>query len=330
MKEKVKKINKQDKYFLVALGIFALCNIFRFFDQGILFHPSRYEILQNYTFNKIAIIIYFISLFCMYSVVIILSHKENKKDSYYLISFISTFLFPMFLSIEYFGTMDMYAWIFTVFQLIILLIDKFEWICILLNIVMIYICPMSIFSCECIVLALLLYKVLSKKNVRCFYIALINFVFSSIYFLNSYFERTLLIDAHYKLNLKQFILLLIILIPYIILGIKFFSSLLKETGIYKRLSYLIIILGVLPSILTDIYLNDYARAFFHVFTYYLSVILILNVLGENEIYQQLKLLKCNIKEWIPIPVLIIVVPFLFMALWISGYEELLTEVFVGI
>lgn len=330
MKEKVKKINKQDKYFLVALGVFALCNIFRFFDQGILLHPSKHEILQNYTFNKIAIIIYFISLFFMYSVAIILSQTENKKNSYYLISFISTFLFPMFLSIDYFGTMDMYAWIFAFFQLISLLIGKFEWICILLNIVMIYICPMSIFSCECIILALLLYKALNKKNVRYFYIAIINFVFSSIYFLHSYFKCTLLIDAHYKLNLKQFILLLIILIPYIILGIKFFCSLLKNTGIYKRLSYLIIILGVLPSILTDIYLNDYARAFFHVFTYFLSVILILNVLGENEIYQQLKLLKCNIKEWIPIPVLIIVVPFLFMALWISGYEELLTEVFVGI
>lgn len=312
------KIDKRDVGFLGILALYAIVIVFRFFDRGLIYHAARFSVMQNYNFSLLVIFGYFVMLFLLYFVCLNKVDVKNKKNTYYLIMFSTVFMLPMFLNVNYFGTMDVYAWILLMTQLVCLVLCKMEWMTIPLAFLMTYISPITFFYCETIVLFLLLNKYLKQKNKKYLVFFCINSFIGIVSFCVSKMQNTLPTDVQMNLSLKQFALMIICLSPYLYWGFLFLK---------KMSAKLFMVVGALPSIVINIYLHDYARAIFYVFTYFIIIVMCLVVLKDEETIIQLESTKTEIKKWIPLPILVIVYPLLFMTFWIAGPLALMAENF---
>lgn len=318
MRSLFSKIEKKDITFLGVLALFTLVVVFRFFDRGLVYHAARFSIMQNYNFSMLVITGYFFTLFLVYFLCLNKVQTENKKNIYYLIMFSAVFSLPMFLNINYFGTMDVYVWILVLIQMLFLIIGKVEWLSVPLVFLITYISPLSFFYCETIVLFLFLNKYYKQKNRRYLVLFCINSLIGLIVFFVAKYQENLLIDAQMNLTLKQFLLMILCFSPYLYLAFVFLKKL--------KMKWFMII-GVLPSVVINLYLQDFSRAVFYVFAYFIFVVLCLVVLEDENTISQLEATKTKVKEWIPLPILVIVYPLLFMTFWVAGPLALMNENF---
>ena len=321
------KVIKQDIWFLLALAFCALASASRFYDEKLNAHTVSFEILKSEQINLIAMLVYYILqlLFCFVCSVV----SENKKNVYYLAAFLSVFTFPMFWSASYFGTMDMYGWMMAFLCGCLIVLGKAEWLVAPLCFFMTLLCPMAIYTCGCMILVLLVYKALWKKKKRYVLWA----VFSGISIWAGKMQAGVLgntdIDAQDEVVFSKFILMLICMSPYLLIALLFLVGLIRKNAWNKKIATLILGLGVFPSAVVYIQAEDYGRAVFYVFTYFIFITITLLSMQDNEILAQLEETKDKIKEYFPIPVLIIAYPLLFMSLWIAGAYVPLKETFIS-
>jgi len=322
------KLYKKDIVFLLALVFFALASFSRFFDEKLHSHTALFPWMKEYDAVIVSTVVYFIIIFVLFVVCIACCREKYKSNIYYLVCFYSTFAFPMFLSADYFGCTDIYAWMLTWIGGILLVTKRFEWMLILISFCIALISPISVFSGVCIILAILIYRFFAKKENRYLGYSIASFVAACIGFMVAKMLGGFDLDAQQVLSLERFAVMVIFMSPYLYIAMKFFGNLVHKAESKQKWGIVCWIIGILPSSIVCIYLQDYARAFFHVFSYFILSVIIHIASGEEPVEEQLENVKEKIKEWSPIPILIIAIPFLFMTLWISGQQFLLTEIFV--
>lgn len=327
MNSMLSKIEKKDIIFLGVLALFAVVSVFRFFDRVLITHSFPFGIMKQYEFAKIVTVLYGISMFVFYYICLMKCQLNNKKNMYYMIMFISVFTFPMFLNQNYFGTLDVYAWIILFSEVICIVLNKFEWISIVFTFVMTIISPVTFFYCECIALVLFLYQYIQKKKKKYLFIFLVNSLIGIAGFVIKFLQNSLIKDTQVNLSLTQFMAMLLCMSPYVYFAFEFFKGLFKNCEKNKWMLWGSIILGVLPSVVINLYIQDFARVIFYVFTYFIAIVMSLIVMNDIDVILQIEIVKEKIKKWIPLPIIFIVYPLLFMTFWIAGPLEVMVENF---
>lgn len=325
----MKKITRLDITFIIAMLFFAIVCFSRFWDEKLRTHIVLFEFMQEYEYAIVFTITYFVVLFWFFIVCIANYKENNKKNMYYLICFYATFTFPMFLSANYFGVVDIYAWVLTWIAAILLILGKVEWLTPVLGFMIALISPMSVLTGGSIICAILVYKFfVGQKRKYIFY--LLGSVFTScVGAFASKHLGTFSTDEQHVLSIEKFLVMLLFLSPYIYLAITFFVKLFQSTKSSKRWAYFLGMIGMLPNIVVYICLEDYARVFFHAFTYTILLVILYIVMNDRDVAWQLQRSKDFIKSKVPIPVIVLAIPFLFMTLWIAGEQHLMKEVFIN-
>lgn len=190
-------LKNKDRLFWVLITFFAVAAILRYFNRTIteynttLFAMSyKYGFISRgllgtiwdglnqifpwdmltynhiYYFTIIMTIVLFIVIFAMYRCILSKCDDSKKTNVKYLIIFLSIFLFPMFLTEEVFGRLDLYLYILTFLGIILLLKEKAEWL--IVPIVTICMCVHQgyVLTCANMLFVLLIYKCLVNKKLR--------------------------------------------------------------------------------------------------------------------------------------------------------------------
>lgn len=200
--------------------LFALNYDYGFIPQGFLGtvyqHLSAYLPweMQNYmavfNFSGLLTVVYFLMLFLFYGVCLHFCKEQNKRNMQHFIIFLSIFAFPMFMSSTNFGSVYLYFCIIMLLSVILIVIEKLEWLIVPLGIIGMCIHEEFLFTCGGLILLLLLYKILFAEKmytkIKCG-IVLILFMISTIslliYFENySYIGDIELIAEEVKTNAK--------------------------------------------------------------------------------------------------------------------------------
>lgn len=191
-------IKRKDRLFWVLLSFFAVASILRFFERTIteynttLFAMSyKYGFISRgllgtiwkgldvifpwdlmtythiYIFTMIMTLVLFVTIFLMYKAILSKCTNNSKTNVKYLLIFLSIFLFPMFLTEEVFGRLDLYLYILTFIGIILLVKEKAEWLIIPIVAICMCIHQGYIFTCANILFVFLIYKLLtSEENSR--------------------------------------------------------------------------------------------------------------------------------------------------------------------
>lgn len=179
--------------------LFALSYDYGFISRGLL--GSFWNFLDNllpwdllnytavYNFTGLCTFIYFICLFVFYKVCMDKCSEENKNNLQHLIFFLSIFAFPMFVGRAMFGRLDLYLFIFMLLCVILIIIEKWEWLIVPIGIICTCIHQGFVFTNANTILVLLFYKILlGKPQKKKKYILIFSLFFLSISILFVYFE----------------------------------------------------------------------------------------------------------------------------------------------
>lgn len=329
MKNLFGKINKRDVSFILGLALFAVIVVIRFFDYSLRYHATTFSIMQNFKFALLVTLGYFVVLFFMYLICIAYCDEKQKRNMHYLITFLSIFSFTMFLPSAYFGTTDVYAWLLTFLMGTLLVMEKWEWMTIPLSVVLTILSPTSIFICSCLIIVMFLYKFFAKDNIKHLVYAFLNGIASVLGVLVVIVRSSIEMDIQNHISFKSFLVILIMLSPYLYIALSFFAGVFKRISERKAHGLIFIILGVLPSVVVNLDIKDYTRAIYYVFFYFISVIMFLVAMKDEDISTQLEVTKKKIAEHVPIPAILIAYPLVVITIWISGVQPLLVETLLG-
>lgn len=181
--------------------LFALNYDYGFIPQGFLgtFYQYLSERLpwemQNYiavyNFSGFFTVIYFLILFLFYGVCCHLCRQENKRNLQHLIVFLSIFAFPMFMSSTNFGSVYLYFCIIMLLCVILILIEKMEWLIVPLGMIGVCIHEDFIFTNTSLIVILLLYKLcFTEKKIKKFkYITILVTFLACLTYLYIYFTQ---------------------------------------------------------------------------------------------------------------------------------------------
>lgn len=164
--------------------LFALNYDYGFIPQGFLgtFYQYLSERLpgemQNYiavfNFNGLFTVVYFLMLFVFFGVCLHYCKEENKRNLQHLMVFLSIFAFPMFMSSTNFGSTYLYFFILMLMSVVLILLEKLEWLVVPFGIIGMCIHEDFLFISGGLILLLLLYKILfSEKTWKKIYYAVI-------------------------------------------------------------------------------------------------------------------------------------------------------------
>lgn len=323
------EVEKNDREFLAVLAFFAVLCMSRFYDHALYFHPAPFSILQSYYVVVLATAAYYAALFLFYTVCVGKTPQFKKKLMYYLVTFCAVFTFPMFLQANYFGVMDVYAWFFTLMGICLIILERGEWLVVLFGFSSACIFPMFVLSGGCLLIAFLFYQGCKKekKKYGCMGLALVLAEVIGLFI--SYIRGSLSMDVQMTVSLRNFVLMVVLMSPYLLMAITYFKSLLNGTQGKMKMAYMVILAGGIPSATMYVLRGDFARGFFYVFAYYAVTLLVLMAKRDEKAELGLLMLKVKILQWIPIPAIVVVYPFLFMTLWVSGAHELIVETVLG-
>ena len=132
--------------------------------------------------SGVATIVYFVSLFFLYATCLKKTTDiTTKKMLRIMIILVSIIAFPMFLTWNNFGRLDEYLWILTIWALTLLVTEKVEWLIVPICMVACLIHEGFVFTNSGIILAVLLWKVLTKsKQEQKKYLAIFIITFASL------------------------------------------------------------------------------------------------------------------------------------------------------
>lgn len=315
------KLDLEKEYLLSLIGFAFVC-ILRFFDMTVSIH--------TYPLSLIITIVYFF-LFLVTLSILLKKSKANSstKQMTYLIMFASIFLFPMFLNKDYFGSSDVYSLVICFSCIILILTNTFLWLIPIGIFAMTLISPMSICSITLLIVALLINRYLNTSNTKYFLYGTLGFIFAILGLILNIHNGIFTTDVKTSLVLVKFIITIILILPYLILGAIFFKNIYDNESKEKRSFVIFSFLAGFLSPITYTILGDYKRAFFYGFIYYILLVLI-NIAMDNKSYiEAFQKIKNIISNYVAFPGILIAYPFIIMTIWISGPLELYVEIFVG-
>lgn len=322
-----KEKRKEELKFLTIMLLFGLIMVGRVFDHSMEFHYVPMGIMQDYTFNQLALLGLLVVQVIFFGICLSRCAKEQKQNIKYMSVFLSVFTFPMFASRVYWGSFDMYVWILLFLSAGLILWNHAEWMSVPLCFVMTCISPMSLFGSICLIEAVFMQKYIFTKQKRypvymlgCAGSALLGEAVVHVCY--RFYS-----DAQVAISWEQWIRILILCIPYYLVAAYYYKEQLK--GSHKIKTVVTFLLG-LPGVVSQVIVGDYGKAVFYGFTYYIMLTLCAIVLGDEESRDALEETKTKIASLIGLPVLVIAYPLLFMLLWIAGPLPLFEEVFVGL
>lgn len=154
--------------------LFALNYDYGFIPQGLLgtIYKKLSEYLpwemQNYiavfNFSGLFTVVYFLVLFLFFGICLHYCKEEHKRNLQHFIIFLSIFAFPMFMSSTNFGSVYLYFCIIMLFSVILIVIEKLEWLIIPLGILGMCIHEDFLFTSGGLILLLLFYKILFAEK----------------------------------------------------------------------------------------------------------------------------------------------------------------------
>lgn len=212
-------LKKEDRSFFLALAAWLVFCWFRYFERTMEFYNTtlfalsyRYGFISRgflgtmwelmdrlFTVSLMsyrAVYVFHIGVSILYEIVVLLffaacyrTCKEHQKPMMrYLICFLAVFAYPMFLSEEMFGRLDVYLYILVLIGVICILREKWEWLVLPIGLVCILIHQGFVFINANIILVLLLYKAITSEQKRKKYVILFLSFFLLISAFFCYFE----------------------------------------------------------------------------------------------------------------------------------------------
>lgn len=130
-------------------------------------------------------------------------------------------------------------------------------------------------------------------------------------------------EARYReLNRSEFPAFLLLYSPYLLIFIHYFKHLFGRASSSKqKWCYAAFLLGALTILPQYILKVDYGRYAFTTFTYYIVMLMLFMVMGDQAVAQQLEATKRKIKDTIPVPWVVLLYPMFLMPFYdviISG------------
>lgn len=213
------KEKKRDRAFFLALLAFLVFCWFRYFERTMEFYNTtlfalsyRYGFLSRgllgtmwelldqsipisimsyravYVFNIGVTIVFEVVMYLFFVVCYRKCTSEQKPMMRYLIIFLAIFAFPMFLSEEMLGRLDVYLYLLVIVGVICLVKEKCEWLVIPIGLICVCIHQGFVFINANILLVLLLYKAICISEKRKKYLVLFTAFFLLIAGFFCYFE----------------------------------------------------------------------------------------------------------------------------------------------
>lgn len=395
-----KQMKREDYGFFLALLAFLVFCWFRYFERSMEFYNTtlfalsyRYGFISRGlagTFWEIldrllpfslmsyrAVYVFHIGVTIIFEAVMYLfcvrcylgTDKKQRKMMCCLISFLVIFAFPMFLSEEMFGRLDVYLYILVMIGVLCLMKEKQEWLVIPIALVCICIHQGFVFMNANILLVLLLYKAIARPEKCRKYLVLFTvfFIIAAGFFCyfeffshangteiadeiitnakllsedgNSYNETIVRHEIlgedvfqdelkYHMYNYRDFPVFLVLFSPYLAIGLYFFRNLIRNSRGRDIWKYLIVFAGaaaVLPQMVLKV---DYGRYMFFTLFYYITVIMVMLVMGDEPVLIQLENVKAAVKKRTSVPLVLLVYPIFltpFYDVIISGPVHFLSE-----
>lgn len=322
----MKKISSVEKKFLISQIAVIVLSILRVAKWEKVEHAARLMILDDYYLSLIMTFVMFIALFVLSMVVLKSVDDIDTNKVFYIIMMISIMLYPTYVHDNYLGAMDIYGLIFAVISLIFIIANKAVWISIIMMSIAMFINPMCIFSVGLVVPLAVLYKGIIKKENRHLIICIILSLFEIGTFLVSYKLGMLRVDAQQIIDIKKFIVILVLLLPYIICAIIMYYNLIKKNKeVTHKIYYILASLVGVPGFVVWAVAGDYTRAIVNLFLCYGMYLLVLITNRDKILTEQINSLCEVIKKWVPINAVVIIYIAAIMLFWICGVEEVDTE-----
>lgn len=172
------------KYGFISRGL--LGTIWQVLNKILPFDIMNFESIYNFTI--FITVIWFATILWFIYVCLQKCNEKNERNMKYLASFIAVFSFPMFVTTENFGRTDEYLMIMTVLCLILIVLEKCEWLVVPLTTICVIMHHGYVFMYLNMILVLFFYKILMNEGKRKKYIVLfsLTFIIGSAFFL--YFE----------------------------------------------------------------------------------------------------------------------------------------------
>ncbi|MCR5545823.1 MAG: hypothetical protein K6F30_05020 [Lachnospiraceae bacterium] len=390
------KKEKTNLYFMMFLILFGAVLSYRYFDQGV----SRYNttlFALSYKYGPISrgllgtlyaglnhilpmnLMSYsWVYFFCLLSTAffdflllifftrVLQKSVENQKNQIYLILLVAIFTFPMFVTKEMLGRLDIYLMILVMLCLFCLIEDRCLWLIPVFCVVAMLFHQGFVFTNINLILVLLFYKGLKEDGNRKYFVVFgITLLLCSVLFL--YFEffshsngseildevvtnakalsasgrgyNPSIIDHEilgkdvYEAETEYRVLahqetgvFLVFFWPFLILGFGFMKHLLQGQKGKNFLAYLGICLGGFTMIPEILLKVDFGRYAYYTFWYYLVAAMVLILWKDEVCIQALEWVKSLIKKWLPIPQLVFAYLLLFVPFHDIIYGELVDNI----
>lgn len=362
---------KRNMPFLAGMFIFAMFAIIRFFERKMdIMNTTVYAISYKYGFtsrgflgsvlaflnklteadimnyntiykiSKLVTVGFIFVLFCFFVVCLYKCKPEVEKAIKILIFSIGMIAFPFFVGVDNFGRYDVYLNIIMIVCLMLIVLEKLEWLIIPMCALGTIMHHGFVFMNLNIVLVLLFYKILTakEKKYQSKYTVLfaLTFVVPSIIFLYcEFFSHNFgqaVYDAVYALaqklasedggvhgwvlqheilgldvydeeyefriwNRQDFMIFIVLFLPFITLIVRFFSSLIKNVKESKyKLAYLAVAVGPATMIPEFILKVDYGRYVYAWFFYCLAIVMCLISMNDTVVIEQFSKVKAKLEN----------------------------------
>ncbi len=309
--------------YLIALSIFAVVCMLRFFDREIGEHDVLFSFMNSYAYSIVITFVYIASF-----VVLVAFSFRDKSDTdakrlYYLFACAAIFVFSMYWNEDYLGVTDIYAYMLCFISMILLIKNKGLFLIPIFSALGIILAPISIFSVQLLVVMIML--LLTQKSSGNYLKGI--FVADLVAVTAAMIIRCVLwgfdTDVIGSISTTNVIMMAILFIPaYLLLGV--FIRCITHNKLYV----LAMILGLVGPVVEGI-IGDPVRAIFYGFTYYFLLICVLYTCNNQDTVKAIDRLESIIGTYIAWPAIIPAYLFVIVTIWISGPLKLFKEIIVG-
>lgn len=324
------KLEKKDFHFLLAMLGFGLICFARFYNQNLMSHKYVLEIMNNMLFKQLITVVLVVLIVLFTGLVLAKSSGEMKHIVYYLATMLAVVTMPFYICDSYIGTSDIYTFAIMIACLFLLMWEKNEWVVILLVIAMTYISPAMTVTCGAVILAELI-KAYAITNSKKYLRLIIGIVFTVLVStVLAYITYRFSFDVQGRITTQRFIVILLLLSPYLYWGVGFLFSLISEAADNKRIkiAYVLSALGGLPTFVMWSYLHDYCRSILYTFVYYLLIVLMGLIVNDFNYDKCVRDCSSRIKTKIVIPSVVVIYLLIIVTFWMVSNDYIEAETFI--
>lgn len=316
-------------------------NILKF--MFVLFLTSFSLFITYYT-KKVDLFVLFTTTIVVLSMHILMYYIMKKTDKRYLLNvqyvilFYNLFFVPFFYSSRNIGNTILYIMPLLFIGIILIINHKTEWIIIPISIISTIINKDFYLMYFNIFFYLFLYKAFSNRKINNHKYTILSFVsiilVSTTFFCINFIEKTesttftsTELNAYRFYHLIEIPIFCLLMLPYIILGIRFFKNIFSncksKNDVLKYAFIPIMSISFVPCFFSEL---NYGPLFFSITTYYALVILSLCALNDKIVLEELHHLMEDIKKRYKYSSLLL----LYIATMIPYYDIHINQVMTNI